>query len=59
MAALAERIGMLHADRNKLANAAWAARQRATLNTRSEWYRLRAEWTNSLFDTVPEGTVSA
>ena len=59
VAALAERIGMLHADRNKLANAAWAARQRATLNTRSEWYRLRAEWTNSLFDTVPEGTVSA
>lgn len=57
--ALAERIGMLHADRNKLSNAAQAARNRALLNTRSEWYRLRAEWTNSLNEDDTAAPVTA
>lgn len=48
--ALAERIAALHADRLRLGAAALAARQRALQNTRSEWFRLRAEWTRSLVE---------
>lgn len=46
---LASAIARLHIDRELLVKLAKAARQRAVWNTRSEWYRLRSNWTQSLF----------
>jgi glycosyltransferase involved in cell wall biosynthesis len=46
---LAEAIARLHYDRDQLASLSRGARRRALDNTRSEWFRLRAEWTQSLF----------
>jgi glycosyltransferase involved in cell wall biosynthesis len=45
---LAERISWLHTERATLASASRAARRRALENTRSEWFRIRANWTLSL-----------
>jgi glycosyltransferase involved in cell wall biosynthesis len=50
---LAERISLLHHDRTTLKAAARAARRRALENTRSEWFRLRAEWTMSILAEAP------
>jgi hypothetical protein len=47
---LAERIGHLASNRDLLAVTALGARRRALENTRSEWFRLRADWTRSLLD---------
>lgn len=47
--ALASAIGRYHEDRALLVRQAEAARQRALLNTRGLWYRLRADWTAALF----------
>lgn len=41
---LAERIAILHEHRGRLAAASIGARRRALENTRTEWFRLRAEW---------------
>ena len=49
---LASSIQRFHNDRQLLIRCSRAARDRALANTRSEWYRLRAEWTRQLF---PEG----
>ncbi len=49
---LASAIQRFHTDRQLLIRCSQAARQRALDNTRSDWYRLRAEWTRQLF---PEG----
>ena len=46
---LASAIERLHQDRSLLVRCAGEARARALRNTRSEWYRLRSEWTESLF----------
>ncbi len=46
---LASAFARLHTDRTLLIRLAEAARQRAVWNTRSEWYRLRSNWTQSLF----------
>ncbi len=46
---LAASIQRFHTDRALLLRCSEAARDRALCNTRSEWYRLRAEWTRSLF----------
>jgi glycosyltransferase involved in cell wall biosynthesis len=47
---LAERISWLHTERATLAAASRAARRRAIENTRSEWFRIRANWTLSLLN---------
>ena len=47
---LAERIACLHRNREMLADAARAARTRALENTRSEWFRIRAQWTLPVFE---------
>ena len=47
---LAERIAMLDRERFLLGDASIEARRRALNNTRSEWYRMRAEWTFSLLE---------
>ncbi len=44
-------IQRLHCDRQLLVRLSRAARERALLNTRSDWYRLRSEWTRSLLTT--------
>ena len=46
---LADTIRRFHEDRALLARCAVAARERALRNTRSAWYRLRADWTRALF----------
>ena len=46
---LAERIAALDQDRPSLSLAARGARKRALDNTRAEWFRIRATWTNALF----------
>jgi glycosyltransferase involved in cell wall biosynthesis len=51
---LASAIQRLDQDRTLLERCAVAARARALCNTRSEWYRLRAEWTESLFEEKGE-----
>jgi glycosyltransferase involved in cell wall biosynthesis len=43
-------IERLHHDRRLLIRCSCAARNRALRNTRSEWFRIRALWTRSLFD---------
>ena len=43
-------IERLHIDRQLLIRCSCAARTRALQNTRSEWFRLRALWTRSLFN---------
>jgi len=45
---LAEHLAALHRDRGLLAKAARNARRRALENTCSEWFRIRASWTQSL-----------
>lgn len=45
---LAERIASLHRNRAELAAASQSARVRALENTRTEWFRIRAQWTMSL-----------
>ncbi len=45
---LAERIATLDRDRSLLARTANSARTRAVRNTRTEWFRMRAQWTLSL-----------
>ena len=50
VAALADAIARFDRDRNLLVQCARNARARALLDTRSAWYRLRAQWTRSLFD---------
>ncbi|MEO8130375.1 MAG: glycosyltransferase [Bryobacteraceae bacterium] len=47
---LAAAIQRFHDDRQLLIRASWSARSRALLNTRSAWYRWRAEWIRSLFE---------
>lgn len=47
---LAERISWLHNERAALAAASRAARRRALENTRTEWFRIRANWTLSLLN---------
>jgi glycosyltransferase involved in cell wall biosynthesis len=47
---LAERIAFLEKNRSMLAAASRGARQRAMENTRSEWFRLRAQWTLSMMN---------
>lgn len=49
---LAERLAGLDRDRNLLKSAARMARTRALENTRSEWFRMRAQWTNELLKDV-------
>jgi glycosyltransferase involved in cell wall biosynthesis len=46
---LAELIAALDRDRSALIAAARGARRRALENTRTEWFRMRAAWTLSLF----------
>jgi len=46
---LAAAVQRFHTDRPLLLRCSQAARERALCNTRSEWYRLRDEWTRSLF----------
>ena len=48
--ALAERIALVDRDRCVLSEVSRGARRRALDNTREEWFRLRAEWTQSLFE---------
>ncbi len=48
--ALADSIARFHNDRQYLIRCAANARERALTNTRSVWYRLRADWTRQLFD---------
>lgn len=45
---IAERIAGLHRDRAVLAAASRSARIRALENTRTEWFRIRAQWTMEL-----------
>jgi glycosyltransferase involved in cell wall biosynthesis len=47
---LAAAIMRYHKDRNLLVNSAYAARERALVNTRSLWFNLRAEWTKALLE---------